>query len=80
MLVLAVIVTLVLCISIIISRAVTRPIDNMIYQLNKIAEGKKDRLPPLEMYSEFNNLADASTICWINWTLTIKIIWRSSSC
>ena len=59
MLVLAVIVTLVLCISIIISRAVTRPIDNMIYQINKIAEGKKDRLPPLEMYSEFNNLADA---------------------
>lgn len=58
-LVLAVIVMLVLCISIILSRAVTRPIGNMIFQINKIAEGKKDRLPSLEMYSEFNKLAEA---------------------
>lgn len=45
--------------AIIISRAITRPIDRMIYHINQISEGRLKELPPMKMYQEFNIWADS---------------------
>lgn len=58
-LVLVVIACITLMFAIILSRAVTRPIDKMLYYIQRIAEGKKEKMPALEIYSEFNALANA---------------------
>lgn len=43
-----------LLISLVISQAITRPIDKMIYYINRISTGQEKNLPPMEMYHEFN--------------------------
>lgn len=48
-----------LFISILLSRTITRPIDKMIYYVKRISKGHKEKMPPLEMYSEFSEFADA---------------------
>lgn len=45
--------------AIIISRAITRPIDRMIYHINQISEGNIKELPPMKMYQEFDVWADS---------------------
>ncbi len=45
--------------AVIISRAVTRPIDNMVSHINQISNGEPARLPPMRMYREFQIWADA---------------------
>ncbi len=45
--------------AVIISRAVTRPIDRMICHINQISAGESDSLPPMKMYREFRVWADA---------------------
>lgn len=40
--------------AVIISRAVTRPIDTMILHINEISEGNRDTLPPDVFYQEFH--------------------------
>lgn len=37
-----------------ISRAITRPIDRMIYYIDRISKGEEKSLPPMQMYREFN--------------------------
>ncbi len=43
-----------LFISLVISRTITRPIDKMIYYIDRISTGQEKSLPPLKMYHEFN--------------------------
>lgn len=45
--------------AIVISRAITRPIDKMIYQIDQISNGKQTSLPPMKMYYEFEVWADS---------------------
>ena len=45
--------------AVILSRAVTRPIDRMVYQINRIAAGAKTGLPPMKLYREFHLWAKA---------------------
>ncbi len=45
--------------AIIISRAITRPIDRMIYHIDQISEGNLKELPPMKMYQEFDVWADS---------------------
>lgn len=45
--------------AVIISRAVTRPIDRMICHINQISAGESASLPPMKMYREFRVWADA---------------------
>lgn len=59
LLVLFVIAILAGCVAFAVSRAVTKPISNMIYYTNRIAAGDKEKIPPMVMYSEFNDLAHA---------------------
>lgn len=42
-----------------ISRAITKPIDKMIYNINQISEKKQTTLPPMKMYREFDVWADS---------------------
>lgn len=42
-----------------ISRAITRPIDKMIYNINQISEKKQTTLPPMKIYREFDVWADS---------------------
>ena len=48
-----------LLLAVIVSRAVTRPIDRMIYHINQISKGEQASLPPMKMYREFRVWADA---------------------
>lgn len=48
-----------LFISVILSQAITKPIEKMIYYVKRISQGNKEKMPALEMYSEFNQFADA---------------------
>lgn len=45
--------------AVIISRAVTRPIDKMVSHINRISNGEPIKLPPMAMYREFQMWADA---------------------
>lgn len=45
--------------AVIISWAITKPIDSMIYQINQISNGEQANLPPMRMYREFHIWADA---------------------
>lgn len=54
LLLLAFIVLAALFISLIISRAITHPIDKMIYYIDRISTGQEKNLPPMEMYHEFD--------------------------
>ena len=42
-----------------ISRAITKPIDKMIYNINQISEKKQSALPPMKIYREFDVWADS---------------------
>lgn len=46
-------------ISFALSRAIAKPIGNMIYHINKITAGEGQQLPSLEMYSEFHDVVIA---------------------
>lgn len=59
LLVLCAIVAAALMVSIFLSHAVTRPIDRMISHVKQISMGSRKKMPPLEMYSEFNEFANA---------------------
>ena len=54
LLLLALTVLAALSISLIISRAITRPIDKMIYYIDRISTGEVKSLPPMQMYHEFD--------------------------
>lgn len=54
LLLLALTVVAALLISLVISQAITRPIDKMIYYINRISTGQEKNLPPMEMYHEFD--------------------------
>ena len=54
LLLLAFIVLSALLISLIISRAITHPIDKMIYYIDRISTGQEKNLPPMKMYHEFD--------------------------
>lgn len=45
--------------AIIISRAITRPIEKMVYHINEISKGKQSTLPPMKLYHEFDVWADS---------------------
>lgn len=45
--------------AIVVSRAITRPIDKMIEHINQISRGEQASLPPLKMYHEFDVWADS---------------------
>ncbi|MDO4273594.1 MAG: histidine kinase [Eubacteriales bacterium] len=45
--------------AIIISQAVTRPINRMVFHINEISRGKQSTLPAMKMYREFDVWADA---------------------
>lgn len=59
LLLLAFIVLTALLVSLIISRAITRPIDKMIYYIDRISTGQEKNLPPMEMYHEFDVWANS---------------------
>lgn len=48
-----------LCAAIIISCAITRPIDRMVYHINEISGGARSTLPPMKMYHEFDVWAES---------------------
>lgn len=50
---------LALIVAIIISRAITKPIDKMIFHINQISKGESSKLPPMKMYQEFDIWADS---------------------
>lgn len=45
--------------AIIISRAITRPIDRMVFHINEISGGRRSTLPPMKMYHEFDVWAES---------------------
>lgn len=45
--------------AIIISRAITRPIEKMVFQINEISSGRQNTLPPMKLYREFDLWTDA---------------------
>lgn len=48
-----------LLVAVIISRAITRPIEKMVFHINEISRGKQNLLPPMKMYQEFNLWTDS---------------------
>lgn len=56
---LAAVLVIALFTAIIISRAISRPIGQMIYHIRQISEGRRSSLPPIAMYQEFQVLADS---------------------
>ena len=47
------IVLIALAAAVVLSRAVTRPINKMVFHINEISQGRQDSLPPLKMHYEF---------------------------
>lgn len=47
------IVLIALAAAVVLSRAVTRPINKMVFHINEISQGHQDSLPPLKMHYEF---------------------------
>lgn len=45
--------------AVILSRAITRPIDRMVFHINEISNGAQTTLPPMKMYREFDTWATA---------------------
>lgn len=45
--------------AVILSRAITRPIDRMVFHINEISNGAQTTLPPMKMYREFHTWAAA---------------------
>lgn len=54
LLLLGVTILVALAAAIIISRAITRPIEKMVYHINEISQGKPSTLPPMKLYHEFD--------------------------